>query len=230
MRRRQRWTALVVAGLMVAAAGCDRDDEPVEPVATDHYEAVEGLDEDPAEADQADETDQPDQVDQGDEVEQQEDEQALDDPRREIADDADQALRQRLMGRVMEVAQEDGFPAAVDVCHDEAEPLTEQVGQEYDVEIGRVADRLRNPDNVGDDWVWEMIEDADGEPHYEADDELRAVKPIELAQPCVNCHGETDELAEGVPEAIAAHYPEDEATGYEVGDLRGWVWVQVPEQ
>ncbi len=194
---------MVALGLMACD---DEEDQEIEPVAD--YEGVEGLDE-------AD--DEPTHVDD-----------PADDPRREVADEADQQLRQRLMGRVMEVAQDEGFDAAVDVCHDEAIPLTEEVGEEYEVEIGRIADRLRNQENVGHDWVWSMVEEADGEPHYAANDEFRAVKPIELAQPCTNCHGETDELAEGVPELLDEHYPEDQAIGYDVGDLRGWVWVEVP--
>ena len=138
-------------------------------------------------------------------------------------------LRQRLMGRVMEVVEEEGAAAAVDVCHEVAIPMTEEIGQEYDVDIGRVSDRLRNPDNTAGDWVWSMIEEADDEPHYASNDTFQAVKPVEVAQPCTNCHGDTDELAEGVPEAIDAHYPDDEATGYDVGDVRGWVWVEVPD-
>ncbi len=211
-----RTTLWIVTSLVVAmgVSGCDRDaddEEPLERVA--HYEAVEGLEKDDDDDAEADEDDA----------------EALNDgPRRERADEADQALRQRLMGRVMEVATEEGFDAAVDVCRDEAGPLTEEVGEEFDVAIGRVSDRLRNPDNTGHDWVWSMIEEADGQPHYEANDELRAVKPIALAEGCVNCHGDTDELAEGVPEVLEERYPDDEATGYDVGDLRGWVWVEVP--
>lgn len=193
----------------VVFGACERDVDE-EPAPVDQPEAVE----------QIDEPDEP-SVDEPDDP--------ADDPRRERADEADRQLRQTLMGRVMEVAEQEGFEAAVDVCHEEAMPLTEQVGEEYDVAIGRVSDRLRNPDNTGEKWVWEMIEEADGEAHYRANDQLRAVKPIHIAQPCTNCHGATDELADGVLEQIEAHYPEDEATGYEAGDLRGWVWVEVPE-
>ena len=210
------WKALFVVAMLVTSIGCDDNgdtEEPLEEVA--NYEAVEGLEGgDDGEADEV----EPDDTDT-----------LADDPRRQRADEADQALRQRLMGRVMEVANQEGFDAAVDVCHDEAGPLTDEVSEEFNVAIGRVSDRLRNPDNSGHDWVWSMIEEADGQPHYAANDDFRAVKPIELADGCVNCHGNTDELAEGVPELLEERYPDDEATGYEVGDLRGWVWVEVPE-
>ncbi|MFB6262906.1 MAG: DUF3365 domain-containing protein, partial [Bradymonadaceae bacterium] len=53
------------------------------------------------------------------------------------------------------------------------------------------------------------------------------LKPIELKGLCVNCHGTRDKLAPGVSEKLAKYYPEDRATGFEVGDLRGWFWVEV---
>lgn len=152
------------------------------------------------------------------------------DVRRVKADEADQMLRQRLMGKVMATVKEEGFVAAVNVCHGEAEPITKAVGEEMNVKIGRVSDRLRNPKNVGPDWVEELIETADGEAHYAVqDDVFRAVKPLPIAENCLKCHGQTDELAEGVASALDQYYPDDQATGYELGDIRGWVWVEVPE-
>jgi hypothetical protein len=31
-----------------------------------------------------------------------------------------------------------------------------------------------------------------------------------------------------VKEALAEHYPEDQATGFQEGDLRGWFCIEVP--
>ncbi len=31
-------------------------------------------------------------------------------------------------------------------------------------------------------------------------------------------------------ELIAESHPDDEATGFEVGDLRGWMWAEVPRE
>lgn len=151
------------------------------------------------------------------------------DARRAKADEADQMLRKRLMGKVMQTVQEDGFVAAVNVCHGEAAPITKAVGEEMNVNIGRVSDRLRNPKNTGPSWVEPLIEQAGEEAHYVVqDDALRAVKPLVIAENCLNCHGPKDQLAEGVASALDEYYPEDQATGYELGDIRGWVWVEVP--
>lgn len=154
---------------------------------------------------------------------------AEDDARRAKADEADQMLRKRLMGKVMQTVKEEGFVAAVEVCHGEAAPITKAVGEEMDVKIGRVSDKLRNTDNVGPDWVSPLIEAAGDEAHYAVqDDVFRAVKPLPIAENCLNCHGQKDDLAEGVASALETYYPDDKATGYELGDIRGWVWVEVP--
>ena len=43
---------------------------------------------------------------------------------------------------------------------------------------------------------------------------------------CVACHG--TEVAPEVRATILAHYPDDGATGFSLGDLRGALWVEVP--
>ena len=49
-----------------------------------------------------------------------------------------------------------------------------------------------------------------------------------MVQPlCLNCHGV--ELAPDVAGRIAELYPEDRATGFEAGELRGVFWVEFPE-
>jgi len=40
--------------------------------------------------------------------------------------------------------------------------------------------------------------------------------------------GTAETITEEVATAIAENYPEDMATGFTEGDLRGWLWVEVP--
>ncbi|MEM1451902.1 MAG: hypothetical protein AAF726_11860 [Planctomycetota bacterium] len=40
--------------------------------------------------------------------------------------------------------------------------------------------------------------------------------------------GEKDIEDDGVGKALARAYPDDLATGYTEGDVRGWFWVEVP--
>jgi hypothetical protein len=147
------------------------------------------------------------------------------------AERARDALAKRMMGRVMEAVAEGGHANAVEVCSKEAIPITRAVGAEFGVKIGRTSARVRNPENRdAPRWAEAMLED---EPKVavqsrDQDGTLHAIFPILLAEPCLKCHGAEDELAPGVKGALARLYPDDEATGFSVGELRGWFWVEVP--
>jgi hypothetical protein len=45
---------------------------------------------------------------------------------------------------------------------------------------------------------------------------------------CLQCHGTADTIAPEVRQAIETLYPNDLATGYTVGELRGLIRVTVP--
>jgi len=58
---------------------------------------------------------------------------------------------------------------------------------------------------------------------------LRYLRPIAIAGPvCLSCHGPTEQLGADVKTALKTFYPNDQATDYRVGDLRGAVSVKVP--
>lgn len=152
------------------------------------------------------------------------------DPRQETAMAAIFDLRDTLLARVMTVARAEGFPAAVAVCYDEAIPLTEEIAQKHGVALGRTSDKLRNPDNNTPSWLSDLTPHASEGPYFTIADsgELRGVAPIRLAEACTHCHGQADKLADGVSAELARLYPNDQATGYAAGDLRGYFWVEVP--
>ena len=147
----------------------------------------------------------------------------------ERATAARDALGQRLLGRVLEVVNEDGHAAAVEVCHGEAGPITAAVAEELGVRIGRTSDRNRNVANVAPAWAVEVIAARPAEPVLlpQGDDGLHAVFPIRTMPPCLACHGGEADRAPGVDAVLAARYPDDQATGYAAGELRGWFWVEV---
>jgi hypothetical protein len=58
---------------------------------------------------------------------------------------------------------------------------------------------------------------------------LSYMKPIFIAGPmCLQCHGTPDQLGPGVADALKQLYPDDQATGYALGDLRGAISVTIP--
>lgn len=153
----------------------------------------------------------------------------------EAAEAAAKKLGSTLKARVVQVMGEGGPAAAITVCADEAQGLTAQVAGESRARVGRSSLRLRNPVNAGPDWVTAWLE-AQGErkaegvlPHKEvADGHARVVFPIAIEGPCVACHGPAEQIPAEVREVLASRYPQDAATGYAVGDLRGALWAEVP--
>lgn len=118
---------------------------------------------------------------------------------------------------------------AIDVCRTLAPRLAAEIGTEYGVTIGRTAAKLRNPGNQIPDWATQQVTAGDGSPatFRHQDGRLGLLQPIRLMPLCVQCHGQPAELGAGVADALAKHYPSDQATGFAVGDLRGWFWVEV---
>lgn len=101
------------------------------------------------------------------------------------------------------------------------------------VRMGRTSHRLRNPANSSPEWVTPLLNAyldnaADREPHSVklSDARLGYVEPILLQPLCLTCHGET--LASDITARIDELYPDDRATGFEVGDFRGLFWVEYP--
>lgn len=125
-----------------------------------------------------------------------------------------------------------GPAAAIDACRLEAPAIADRISVDG-VVVGRASHRLRNPDNAAPDWVAPVLAeylDQDGgwEPRVVDTDagSKGYVEPIAMQPLCTTCHGPA--IAPDIAERIAALYPEDRATGFEVGELRGVFWVALP--
>lgn len=139
-------------------------------------------------------------------------------------------LGSTLKKELKSAVSERSFSGAVEFCRDRAPEIAREVADDRDVNIGRTSHRLRNPDNHPPAWAKAAVERKEAQTYtYRGPDrQLGYLRPIKLKGLCVNCHGSRDQLAPDVPEMLDKHYPEDRATGFEVGDLRGWFWVEVP--
>ena len=149
---------------------------------------------------------------------------------REKALAAKQELFQQLSGRLMEVMSEHGPAAAITVCSEEAPQITSEVGKKYGVAIGRTSFRLRNPKNKPPAWASSLIQQRVAEPQLVnlANGQLGALLPIRLQPQCLLCHGPEENIPAEVKQALAQGYPDDQATGFAVDQLRGWFWIEVP--
>ena len=135
----------------------------------------------------------------------------------------------QLSGRLMEVMGSEGPVAAVEVCSEEAHQIAANVSEQPGVNIGRTALKLRNPENTAPEWAKSLTTETATEPQFVSidDNTVGALLPIKLQSNCLICHGPEETLAPAVKEQLAIHYPDDAATGFNEGDLRGWFWVEV---
>lgn len=135
-----------------------------------------------------------------------------------------------LMGELKGELESGGPSGAVVVCRDMAPMISEHVADNHGLKIGRTSHRLRNPDNLPPAWAEAAVEAVSETAGYMEGPagELGVMLPIKLGAPCLSCHGADGALDADVRSALAESYPEDRATGFAEGDLRGWFWVEVP--
>lgn len=138
-------------------------------------------------------------------------------------------LFKRLSGKLMSVMSEKGPVAAIEVCQVEAKSMAMEVGEAASVKIGRTGVRLRNTDNVPPSWAQKLVADRTETPVFArlSNDHAAALLPIKLQAQCLMCHGPSEALAPDVKEKLASLYPQDRATGFSEGELRGWFWVEL---
>jgi hypothetical protein len=140
------------------------------------------------------------------------------------------AMSGRLLDKLTEVLGASGPVAAIEVCRQRAPEIAAETGQKLGVAIGRTSFRLRNPKNTPPEWARSLIEARPTDPRFIPlpDNGLGALLPIRVKAECLMCHGPRDQILPAIQDALQTHYPEDQATGFQAGDLRGWFWVTVP--
>jgi hypothetical protein len=153
----------------------------------------------------------------------------------EVAD----RLAKAVMGELTKALQAGPPESAVHVCGEAAQRVTAEVAAAEGIALRRTALRLRNPTNAPDAFERAALEAwaAPGAtPAAQAEvveaggggRALRYLRPIVLQPMCVTCHGAPEEVPAAVRAALAERYPEDRATGFRPGDLRGALSVTVP--
>lgn len=135
----------------------------------------------------------------------------------------------------LKTAMQAGGPVvAIAVCNTQAMPITTQVAMEHGMQLSRVSVKNRNPANVPNDWQAAVLENFDVQKAagkdisklawsetVNTDDgrEFRFMKAIPTGELCLKCHG--SKLAPEVGQVLAELYPNDRATGYSKGEIRG---------
>lgn len=152
---------------------------------------------------------------------------------------AAKTLGKTLKGRVQQSMKADGPVATVRVCADEAQGTTAMVQAQTGVKVGRSSLKLRNPANAGPGWVQDWLRSHDTEPAASVPPlrlivdtpggrVARVALPIGIEAPCLVCHGPEEAIPAGIRSTLAERYPDDAATGYAAGALRGAIWAEAP--
>ncbi len=132
-------------------------------------------------------------------------------------------------------AMKSGGPAnALNVCKTVAPSIAETHSKTSGLTIKRTALKVRNPENAPDDYELKVLQQfvadiaagKDAKTMKKAEivevdggKVFRFSKAIPTQKMCLRCHGEN--IAPELKARIDELYPEDKATGFKEGDLRG---------
>lgn len=151
------------------------------------------------------------------------------------ARDIVQMLSDRLRVEIVTALKAGPASSAIGVCQTVAPGVTSSLADETGVELIRVSQKLRNPENAPDEWEEQVLQSFQAKAAAgsdvlklehsevvvspEGDKLFRYMKAIAISEPCLVCHG--NDVKADVKAEIARLYPEDKALGYRLGELRG---------
>lgn len=146
-----------------------------------------------------------------------------------------QALVQQFVGQLKPQLQQaiaEGGPGqATAVCANIAPALMDELSASSGWSVRRVSLQPRNTERaLPDAWEREVLERFSAEQaagtapqtlNYgrKVDGQYRYMQAQGVEPVCLMCHG--TELSEPVQQALAEYYPDDSATGYSLGEVRG---------
>lgn len=151
---------------------------------------------------------------------------------REAVKQTQAALQQELQAAL----KKGGPELAIHSCSVRVLGIAKEMSAKQNLRIRRTSLKLRNPMDAPDAWEIQVLQDFEKRAkqgqnpaqmeHYEIVEaagvkEFRYMKAIAIPQggPCLTCHG--DNIDPILRAKIKGRYPDDEATGFKEGDLRG---------
>ena len=140
----------------------------------------------------------------------------------------------QLKGKLQQGMKAGGPANAIQVCNTAAAEISRQVSEQQGWKIARTSLKVRNSNNAADAWEHQVLQNfeqrlkkgesiqnlefaeiikKDNQPVF------RYMKAIPTQGVCLSCHGE--KLSPDVTKKLSELYPEDQATGFKMGDIRG---------
>jgi len=139
-----------------------------------------------------------------------------------------------LKGSLVAAMKSGGPIEAITVCNQVAPVIAAELSEKYGMEIARTSLKVRNQNNKPDAWEKEVLTQFEqlkknGDPvqslafseiiNADKGQEMRMMKAIPTGKVCLTCHGSN--IEESVQKRLHELYPEDQATGFKLGDIRG---------
>lgn len=167
--------------------------------------------------------------------------QAADHWRQNTARQAVKELGGSLKKALRQAMETGGTAKAIAVCNEKALRITEKLSLERGWRIGRTSLKYRNPANAPDAWERAVLlqfakrraagEDSAGMEFGEVvkksgHQEFRYMKAVYTAAICLKCHGRR--ITPAIAKEIHRLYPDDLATGFKLGDIRGAFTITEP--
>lgn len=148
---------------------------------------------------------------------------------------------QTLGGTLKKQLKTGGAESAIGVCKQVAPALAAEYSKDGWV-VKRLSLKARNKmQGTPDVWEKEVLEGFDqgqieGKPvagmeistvTEDSDGRwFRYMKAISTQAMCLQCHGKPTDISAGVKVLLASEYPEDQAIGYSVGEIRGAISIK----
>ncbi|WP_299392142.1 DUF3365 domain-containing protein [uncultured Gelidibacter sp.] len=136
-----------------------------------------------------------------------------------------------LGNNLMKAIESSGTSGALTFCNIKAYPLTDSMAKLEKVNLKRITDKPRNPDNQANAAELEHIEtykeiianqELPNPVISESGGKVLVYYPILTNSMCLQCHGKPNKnIASSTLSKLKILYPEDKAIGYGVNEVRG---------
>jgi len=157
------------------------------------------------------------------------------------------ALPGTMVPKLLEVLQDEiakgGHANAISVCREKAPAMAKGLSEKTGWAIRRVSLKNRNPKATPDAWEAAVLQEfeqrlAAGQSPVTMDKSevveidgkkvMRYMKALPTQELCMSCHGKENKVSPEVQAKLKELYPDDKATGYDVGQIRGAITAKKP--
>lgn len=146
-----------------------------------------------------------------------------------------QRFKDRLKLELVTAVKSEGAVNAISLCQTISPDIATELSDTSGFEVSRTSLRLRNLENAPGPWELEVLRsfqdkvaggaDPDKLEQFaevvtpEGDRLWRYMRGIQVGEVCLACHG--TEIKPDVKAELVRYYPDDKATGFRLGELRG---------